>query len=102
MRTSRRVELNDDDRAELERIVRSPTTEQRVALRGRIVLLSTEGVGTGSIAERLGHDDLDDHTLARPVREGGSARTPQGRAPVRATSDDQQGAGGRGCAADAR
>jgi transposase len=54
MRTSRRINLNDEDRVELERIVRSPTTEQRVALRGRIVLLSAEGVATGSIVERLG------------------------------------------------
>ncbi len=53
MRTSRRLEVSDEDRAELERLVRSPTTEQRVALRGRIVLLSAEGVGTGEIVERL-------------------------------------------------
>ena len=54
MRTSRRIELNANDAAELERIVRASTTEQRVVLRARIVLLSGEGVGTGSICERLG------------------------------------------------
>ena len=54
MRTSRRLEVSDEDRAELERLARSPTTEQRVAMRARIVLLSGEGVGTGEIVERLG------------------------------------------------
>ena len=53
MRTSRRVEVRDEDRAELERLVRSPTTQQRVALRGRIVLLSGDGVSTGEMVERL-------------------------------------------------
>jgi transposase len=46
--------VSDEDRKELERLVRAPTMEQRVALRARIVLLSGEGVGTGQICERLG------------------------------------------------
>ena len=46
--------MSDDDREELERLLRAPTTEQRVALRGRIVLLSAAGVATGEICERLG------------------------------------------------
>ena len=54
MRTSRRVEVSNEDRAELERLARSPTTGQRVVLRARIVLLSAEGVSTGAIVERLG------------------------------------------------
>ena len=54
MRTSRRVGVSGEDRKELERLVRAPTTEQRVALRARIVLLSGEGVGTGQLCERLG------------------------------------------------
>ena len=53
MRTSRRLDVAEDDRAALERIVRASTTEQRVVLRARIVLLSADGVGTGSIVERL-------------------------------------------------
>jgi transposase len=53
MRSSRRIELKEEDRAALERIVRAPTTEQRVVLRARIVLLTGEGSGTGSICERL-------------------------------------------------
>jgi len=43
----------DADRKELERLSRAATTEQRVVLRSRIVLLSGEGVGTGEICERL-------------------------------------------------
>ena len=54
MRTSRRIELKEEDKAALERLVRASTTEQRVALRARIVLLSGEGVGTGQLCERLG------------------------------------------------
>lgn len=46
--------MSDDDREELERLLRAPTTEQRVALRARIVLLSAAGVATGEIRERLG------------------------------------------------
>ena len=53
MRTSRGIKVNDADRVELERIVRAPTTEQRVVVRARIVLLSGKGAGTGSICERL-------------------------------------------------
>ena len=53
MRTSRRIELKDEDKSALERIVRAPTTEQRVVLRARIVLLTGEGRGTGSIGEQL-------------------------------------------------
>lgn len=45
--------MSDDDREELERLLRAPKTEQRVALRARIVLLSAEGVGTGEICELL-------------------------------------------------
>jgi transposase len=54
MRTSRRLQVSDEDKAELGRIARAPTTAQRVALRARIVLLSSEGVSTGSICEQVG------------------------------------------------
>ncbi len=53
MRTSRRLTVGEDDRKELERLVRCPTAEQRVVLRARIVLLSAEGVETGQICEQL-------------------------------------------------
>jgi transposase len=53
MRKSRRLSVSDEGRQELERLARAPTTEQRVMLRARIVLLSADGVGTGEIRERL-------------------------------------------------
>jgi transposase len=53
MRTSRRLSVSEEDRQELERLVRAPTSEQRVVLRARSVLLSGEGVETGQICERL-------------------------------------------------
>jgi len=54
MRTSRRLEVSAEDKAEIDRLIRSPKTAQRVVLRSRIVLLSGEGVSTGSIVEGLG------------------------------------------------
>ncbi len=53
MRTSRRNTVSDEDRNQLERLVGAGTTEQRVVLRARIVLLSGLGVSTGEICERL-------------------------------------------------
>ena len=53
MRTSRRLSVSEAHREELERLSHAPTTEQRVALRVRIVLLSGEGLSTGEICERL-------------------------------------------------
>jgi len=54
MRTSRRLLVNDIDRAQLERIVRDGNTAQKAALRARIVLLSANGVPTGEIMGKLG------------------------------------------------
>jgi transposase len=48
------VWLSPEDRAVLEARVRAPTTEQRAALRARIVLLAAEGRPTRSIARELG------------------------------------------------
>ena len=53
MRTSRRLNVSEDDRKGLERLARATKSEQRIVLRARIVLLSGEGVGTGEICERL-------------------------------------------------
>ena len=54
MSKSRRLEVSDADRSQLERLERSPTTEQRVVLRSQIVLLSGAGVATGRIVAELG------------------------------------------------
>ena len=46
--------LTDDERAELGRWLRSPTTEQRFAFRARVVLAAANGEGSVSIASREG------------------------------------------------
>lgn len=48
------VRLTPADRAELEARLRAPTSEQREALRARIVLLAGEGRSTRSIAKIVG------------------------------------------------
>jgi transposase len=53
MRTSKRIELPDGDREELQRLVRARGTAQKVVLRARIVLLTGEGMSTAAIQERL-------------------------------------------------
>jgi transposase len=50
---AREVRLGAEERAELEALVRAPTTEQRHAFRARIVLMAAEGLGTRAIARAL-------------------------------------------------
>lgn len=47
------IALKPEDKAILESWVRSSTTEQRLVLRARIVLLADEGMGTNAIATQL-------------------------------------------------
>lgn len=44
--------VSEDERAELERWLRTPTTEQRLALRARVILAAAGGEGSASIARR--------------------------------------------------
>ncbi len=46
--------VSENDRAELERLVRGRNTPQKVVLRAKVVLLTTEGVPTMEIVSRLG------------------------------------------------
>ena len=48
------MRVTPEDKAELERLVRSGKTEQRVAFRGRIVLAAAQGLSNKAIAETLG------------------------------------------------
>jgi transposase len=50
----KRVEVSDEDRRELERIVRASSSEVRMVERARIILAASEGLTTAQIAERLG------------------------------------------------
>lgn len=49
-----RVVLSDDERATLERWVRAPSTEQRLAQRARIILWCTQDLSTNQVAEGAG------------------------------------------------
>jgi len=49
----RRLEISDEDRVELERIVRAASSEVRMVERARIVLAAGEGLTTSQIAERV-------------------------------------------------
>ena len=48
------IELTPEQRSTLELWLRSGKTEQRLALRARMILMTAEGVSTGEIAEKLG------------------------------------------------
>ena len=50
----RRVELSEEERIELERIVRAWSSEVRMVERAQIVLAASEGLTGGQIAERVG------------------------------------------------
>jgi transposase len=50
----KRVEITDEDRRELERIVRAASSEVRMVERARIVLAASEGLTTAQIAQRVG------------------------------------------------
>ncbi len=50
----KRIETSDEDRCELERIVRASSSEVRLVERARIVLAASEGLTGSEIAERVG------------------------------------------------
>ena len=54
MRTSKRLPVSDKDRATLESMARNGNTPQKLALRARIALLSSDGTTTSQIMRQLG------------------------------------------------
>ena len=50
----KRLEISDEDRVELKRIVRAASSEVRIVERARIVLCAAEGYPAAVIAERVG------------------------------------------------
>jgi transposase len=50
----KRIQVSDEDRAELERIVRASSSEVRMVERARIVLAASEGLTTAQIALAVG------------------------------------------------
>jgi transposase len=68
---SKRVEVGPEDRAELERIVRSRRGERRMVERAGVVLGAAEGLSAREIATRLGcSEKLAGRWRARYEREG--------------------------------
>src|SRR2546428_7140481 len=51
------IVLSEQERAELERLVRGYTTGQQLAVRARIVLAAGDGLNNSEIARWLGLDD---------------------------------------------
>ena len=54
MRVAPEIELSDEERRELTRLIRSGLTSVRLAQRARIVLLAADGLRNKAIAEELG------------------------------------------------
>src|SRR5258708_10272843 len=52
--TAAALSVDDADKAELDSLVRSGTTPQRVAQKCRVILLAQEGMSNHSIAKQLG------------------------------------------------
>src|SRR4030067_1752231 len=47
------IELKPGQRTTLETMIRAATTEQRLVLRSKIVMMANEGMGTNAIARKL-------------------------------------------------
>jgi hypothetical protein len=67
--TSTAILLAAPERSALEKNVRGAKTEQRLALRSRIILLAADGMGTGAIAAQL--------RRSRQVHQGDRAADPR-------------------------
>src|ERR1035437_724241 len=68
---SKRIVVSPEDRAELERIVRSRRAERRMVERAEVVLGAAEGFSAREIAERVGcSEKLADRWRARYERDG--------------------------------
>lgn len=48
------IGLTDEERSELERLIRTGSTSQQLALRARMIVLAADGVGVGETAQQLG------------------------------------------------
>jgi transposase len=68
---SKRIVVSPEDRAELERIVRSRRAERRMVERAQVVLAAAEGLSAREIAERVGcSEKLAGRWRARYERDG--------------------------------
>ena len=51
-----RIRLSQQEREDLERLIRRHTTSQQLALRGRMIMAAAEGANNSQIARQLGVD----------------------------------------------
>jgi len=87
------VVLTDEDRATLESWVRATTTQQRLALRARIVLAAAAGQETQAIAESLGLRPATVSTWRKRFAEAGIVGLqdkPRSGRPRRYQEEDEQ------------
>jgi transposase len=56
------VSLSEEERADLERVLRAPTTSQRDAMRAEIILRSAQGIPGSHVAQQL---KIDPHTVRK-------------------------------------
>lgn len=88
MRADARLELQQEQRAELDKVARSRRTPQAVAQRARIVLMTAEGISPGAIGEQLGVSRPTARKWrARYVEDGlaGLRNEPRGDPPAHST-----------------
>jgi len=86
VRVATKIELTDEERAELERLVRSKLTSVRLMQRARIVLLAAEGRQNKAIAAQLGVGRVQVGRWRERYAQGGLAAVehdlPRGAPPV--------------------
>lgn len=91
MRADATLELQQEQRAELEKVARSRRTPQAVAQRARIVLMTAEGISPGAIGEQLGVSQPTVRKWRARYVEGGLAGLRNEPRPGRPrTLDDQR------------
>jgi transposase len=82
----RRITVNPAERAELERLQRTPSTPAGLSRRARAVLLMAQGVSGVEIAERIGYTVVQVSRIRRRYADGGVAgladRPKSGRPPT--------------------
>lgn len=82
----RPIVVTEADRAELERVLRAPSTRAGVSRRARAVLLMVQGLSGVEIAERSGYTVVQVSRIRRRFAEGGLAgladRPKSGRPPT--------------------
>jgi transposase len=72
-RKPRQFSLTDEDRRELESLVRAPSTSAGLSRRARVVLLIAEGISGVEIAKRVGYTVVQVSRLRRRVTQEGIA-----------------------------